>query len=113
MKSGELARESGDYSADCGHWMVQMRPGMEFPRCPQCHQVVEYRRAGDTGAPATRAVVGHSRRVEEEFWGRDSDARTGRGGRGQHRLHLELMGRSTLREGRRLLAYARSHMLHR
>ena len=52
-KTGEHARESGEYTAGCAHWTIFMNAGWEFPPCPQCHQVVEYTRR------SVAAVAGH------------------------------------------------------
>ncbi|HUO47571.1 MAG TPA: hypothetical protein VMU09_01930 [Acidimicrobiales bacterium] len=109
MKTGDLARESGEFSAECGHWMVRVKSGGEFPPCPQCHQVVQYRRVGGLPAavPVGVAAGTDGRRSQQEFWGRgDTEYRVGRSGRSHHRLHLEIMGRSALREGRRRWARA-------
>jgi hypothetical protein len=52
-KTGEHARESGEYTAGCAHWTIFMNAGWEFPPCPQCHGTVEYTRR--SAAP----VAGH------------------------------------------------------
>jgi len=51
-KTGDYAHATGEYVADCMHWTIYMRAGVEFPPCPQCHRSVEYRRvAGATREP--------------------------------------------------------------
>jgi len=112
MKTGDVARESGDYGADCGHWVIRVAAGKELPPCPQCHQVVVYRRIGGITATSARPAAADGRRIQQEFWGRgDADVRIGRSAR-RHKMHLEVVGRSAMREGRRFLAFARGQVPH-
>lgn len=41
-RTGDHAKEPGEYKSDCGHWTVHMTVGREFPPCPHCHKRVNY-----------------------------------------------------------------------
>jgi hypothetical protein len=75
-KTGEYAHTTGEYAADCMHWTIYMRAGLEFPPCPQCHQVVEYRKiAGASREPQ----IGHEhvhgiRHFVRERWSQHHNA---------------------------------------
>jgi len=53
---------TGEYTADCAHWTISMQVGREFPPCPQCHQVVEYRMCSGAWA-ASKPTQGAAHRV--------------------------------------------------
>jgi hypothetical protein len=109
LKSGQNAPDSAEYGSSCGHWRVQARAGTPLPRCPECHQVVEYLRV----ASLPRSQVAVPRRPGGvASAGIDFDLRR-RGPLAQHRVSLELMSRSARREGHRLWNSARAHVRHR
>ncbi len=50
-KTGDFARESGEYAADW-HCTIFMHTDMRFPPCPDCYQVVEYVKVARPMVPA-------------------------------------------------------------
>jgi len=70
-KTGDYARTTGEYAADCMHWTIFMRGGLEFPPCPQCHRVVEYKRIVKAAVEPQMPPMPHPhgvRRLVGERW---------------------------------------------
>lgn len=75
-KTGEHATVTGEYTADCAHWTISMQVGQEFPPCPQCHQVVDYKRRVSElpGSPAPQVAAHRVRYLQGDRWARPHHA---------------------------------------